>query len=64
MRKHGTTNIFNAPKTISYTIQAPQTALSWDSGTTGTVVVDSNASSYDDLEGTVTSKFLPAAQII
>ena len=59
----GMRNVFNAPKTISYTIQAPQTALSWNSNTTGTVVVDSSASSYNDLEGTVTSKFLPAMQI-
>ena len=59
----GTTNIFNAPKTISYTIQAPQTALSWNLGTTGTLRVDSSTSAYDDLLGTVTSKFLPATQI-
>ena len=59
----GMRNIFSAPKTISYTIQAPQTALSWDLGTTGTVVVDRNASRYDDLEGTVTSKFLPSTQL-
>ena len=32
----GTTNIFDTPKTISYTIQAPQTTLSWSLGTTGT----------------------------
>ena len=58
----GTTNIFNAPRTVSYTIQAPQTALSWNLGTTGTLIADSSTN-YNDLRGTVTSKFLPATQI-
>ena len=55
----GTTNIISQPVTRSYTIEAPDAELNWNSGNTGLIKQSQGATNYGDLRGEVTSSFLP-----
>ena len=55
----GTTNVLDAPVTISYTIKVPLVELSWDTGTTGVIEKNSTLAMYNDLQGSVSRVNLP-----